>query len=302
MPAGGFKTFTSGEILTAADVNSFLMQGVLVFDDATARGSAITSPVEGQFSFRKDEDAFEVYDGSEWVGVGGGLPFATVSATTGSPATSTMTDANGFEWTYYDFTGNGSITLDSAGYLDVLVVGGGGAGAAQGTSGNRARSGGGAGAVRWGLHYATATTHTVTVGAGGSGGVTVNNYAISNPGSESAVGTVLLAGGGGKALARNNGGTLNAGVDQWGGGGSGGGMSQDDTGSLRRATGGGAGGSVYATNLYDGISLNYNGSTIEFGKGGVASDPTANTGGGGNSETVTYGTGATGRVIVRVLV
>jgi hypothetical protein len=48
MAAGlGFKTFTTGEVLTAADTNGYLMQGVLVFADAAARDAAITSPARG---------------------------------------------------------------------------------------------------------------------------------------------------------------------------------------------------------------------------------------------------------------
>jgi hypothetical protein len=69
MAAGlGFKTFTTGEVLTAADVNGYLMQGVLVFASAAARSSAIASPQEGQYSFLKDTNALEYYDGSNWVG------------------------------------------------------------------------------------------------------------------------------------------------------------------------------------------------------------------------------------------
>ena len=69
MAAGlGFKTFTTGEVLTAADVNGYLMQGVLVFASAAARSSAITSPQEGQYSFLKDTNALEYYDGASWVG------------------------------------------------------------------------------------------------------------------------------------------------------------------------------------------------------------------------------------------
>ena len=69
MAAGlGFKTFTTGEVLTAADVNGYLMQGVLVFASAAARASAITSPQEGQYSFLKDTNALEYYDGAAWVG------------------------------------------------------------------------------------------------------------------------------------------------------------------------------------------------------------------------------------------
>jgi len=69
MAAGlGFKTFTTGEVLTAADTNGYLMQGVLVFASSAARASAITSPQEGQYSFLKDTDALEYYSGSAWVG------------------------------------------------------------------------------------------------------------------------------------------------------------------------------------------------------------------------------------------
>ena len=69
MAAGlGFKTFTTGEVLTAADVNGYLMQGILVFANAAARTSAITSPQEGQYSFLKDTNALEYYDGAAWVG------------------------------------------------------------------------------------------------------------------------------------------------------------------------------------------------------------------------------------------
>jgi hypothetical protein len=70
MAAGlGFKNFTSGEVLTAADVNGYLMQGILVFADATARDAAITSPQEGQFAFLKDTNVTTYYTGSAWANV-----------------------------------------------------------------------------------------------------------------------------------------------------------------------------------------------------------------------------------------
>lgn len=72
MAAGlGFKTFTTGEVLTAGDTNGYLMQGVLVFASAAARTSAITSPQEGQVSYLKDTDATEYYNGSSWTSLGG---------------------------------------------------------------------------------------------------------------------------------------------------------------------------------------------------------------------------------------
>ena len=71
MAAGlGFKTFTTGEVLTAGDVNGYLMQGVLVFASAAARNAAITSPEEGQFAFTKDTNGLWYYDGAAWVASG----------------------------------------------------------------------------------------------------------------------------------------------------------------------------------------------------------------------------------------
>jgi hypothetical protein len=67
MAAGqGFKTFTSGDVLTAADVNGYLMQGVGVFADATERDAEITSPEEGQFAYLKDTNVTTYYTGSAW--------------------------------------------------------------------------------------------------------------------------------------------------------------------------------------------------------------------------------------------
>ena len=78
MAAGlGFKTFTTGEVLSAANVNGYLMQGVLVFADAAARSAAITSPQEGQASYLKDTDVIQVYSGSAWVTKSGASPLTT---------------------------------------------------------------------------------------------------------------------------------------------------------------------------------------------------------------------------------
>lgn len=67
MPPSGFKVFTAGDVLTAADVNDYIMQQqVCVFASAAARGSAITSPNEGQFAFLKDTDTLTFYDGTDW--------------------------------------------------------------------------------------------------------------------------------------------------------------------------------------------------------------------------------------------
>jgi hypothetical protein len=70
MAAGlGFKDFVTGEVLTAADVDGYLMQGILVFASAAARDSAITSPQEGQFAYLKDTNVTTYYTGSAWANV-----------------------------------------------------------------------------------------------------------------------------------------------------------------------------------------------------------------------------------------
>jgi hypothetical protein len=67
----GFKTFATGDILTAGDANGYLMQGVWTFADAAARTAAVTSPQEGNMSYLKDTNSTEYYSGSAWVAVAG---------------------------------------------------------------------------------------------------------------------------------------------------------------------------------------------------------------------------------------
>lgn len=84
MAAGlGFKTFNTGDVLSASDVNGYLMQGVLVFADATARDAAITSPQEGQFAYTKNNDSLWYYSGSAWVASGATGDIEGVTAGTG---------------------------------------------------------------------------------------------------------------------------------------------------------------------------------------------------------------------------
>lgn len=104
MAAGlGFKTFTTGEVLTAADTNGYLMQGVNVFANAAARTAAITSPQEGQMSFLKDTDATQYYTGSAWATVGGASGLNLVSTTTIGTAVSTVSVNNVFTSTYQNY-------------------------------------------------------------------------------------------------------------------------------------------------------------------------------------------------------
>lgn len=113
MAAGqGFKTFATGDVLTAADTNGYLMQGVWVFASAAARTSAVTSPQEGNMSFLKDTNSTEYYDGSSWVAVSGASGGWTLESTTAlSGASTNLTIPSGYKqvkiWIEnYQLTGN----------------------------------------------------------------------------------------------------------------------------------------------------------------------------------------------------
>lgn len=67
----GFKNFVTGDVLTAADTNGYLMQGIWVFANAAARDAAVTSPQEGNACYLKDTDVIQVYSGSSWVAKSG---------------------------------------------------------------------------------------------------------------------------------------------------------------------------------------------------------------------------------------
>jgi hypothetical protein len=62
LAGAGFKLFQDGNVLTASEVNTFMMeQMIMVFASAAARDAAITSPSEGMFAFLKDTDKLTVY-------------------------------------------------------------------------------------------------------------------------------------------------------------------------------------------------------------------------------------------------
>ena len=133
----GYKVFTAGEVLTAASVNGYLMQGILVFDDSTARTAAIGTPTEGMVAYLKDTNATEYYDGSAWQGIsnpgditavtagtaltGGGssgdvtlnYDFTTANPLTSSTATA-YTVASSDAGSYLQFTNAGTVTISTA--------------------------------------------------------------------------------------------------------------------------------------------------------------------------------------------
>jgi hypothetical protein len=72
MAGAGKKTFTAGEVLTASDVNTYLMeQSVMVFGGTAARSSAIPTPSTGMTTYIGTTGTatipqIETYTGSQW--------------------------------------------------------------------------------------------------------------------------------------------------------------------------------------------------------------------------------------------
>ena len=86
MAGAGYKLFNTGDVLTAAQVNTYLQeQVVMVFANATARTTALSGVLaEGMVSFLKDTDSLEIYSGSAWVAYGSGdITGITTGATSG---------------------------------------------------------------------------------------------------------------------------------------------------------------------------------------------------------------------------
>ncbi len=106
MAAGlGFKDFATGEVLTAADVDGYLMQGIWVFASAAARNAAVTSPQEGNACYLKDTNEVLTYSGSAWVAVGGGGGMTLLSTTTLSgSSTSISITGTGYIGLYISLT------------------------------------------------------------------------------------------------------------------------------------------------------------------------------------------------------
>ena len=85
MAGAGFKTFATGDVLTASDVNTYLMQQtVMVFASAAARTTALGANVaQGMLSYLKDSNTTAYYDGSAWQTLSTGGDITSVVAGTG---------------------------------------------------------------------------------------------------------------------------------------------------------------------------------------------------------------------------
>ena len=98
MAGAGYKLFNTGDVLTAAQVNTYLNeQTVMVFASSAVRTSALSGVLaEGMMSYLQDTNAVEVYDGSSWVSVGSsgditGITTGTDSGLSGGVTSGTAT-------------------------------------------------------------------------------------------------------------------------------------------------------------------------------------------------------------------
>jgi hypothetical protein len=112
------KVFTAGEVLAAADVNSFLMdQTVMSFAGTAARGSAIGTATEGMTTYLEDSDQLEIWNGSAWRSPSG---LTLISKQAIGSGVGTITFPNVFSAAYDDYkviysggvaSGSGYITV-----------------------------------------------------------------------------------------------------------------------------------------------------------------------------------------------
>jgi hypothetical protein len=129
MAGAGFKDFVAGDVLTAAQVDTFLMQqSIMSFAGTAARASAITAPAEGYMTYLQDTDQLSYYTGSAWVNAPGKNPtlFAPeeVVNVSASTATGTVTiNSNTDSVTYFtsnaaanfvvNLRGNASVSMNN---------------------------------------------------------------------------------------------------------------------------------------------------------------------------------------------
>jgi hypothetical protein len=115
------KVFTAGEVLAAADVNSFLMdQTIMTFAGTAARGSAIPTPVEGMYAHLNDTDTLTYYNGSAWANAGA-TPGLTLIQTSSFSSVSSFILDNVFTSTYDNYNMRVNITAVGSGDVDLRL-------------------------------------------------------------------------------------------------------------------------------------------------------------------------------------
>jgi hypothetical protein len=101
MAGAGKKTFTAGEILTASDTNTYLMeQTVMNFAGTAARASAIPTPTTGMTTYNQTTQQLESYNGSAFIGMSG---LQLIKKQTIGSGVSSVTVTGAFSATYENY-------------------------------------------------------------------------------------------------------------------------------------------------------------------------------------------------------
>ena len=205
------------------------------------------------------------------------IPFSSGEGAANFTNTATGTyTTGGISYKYITFTGSGDLIVEQAGFADVLIVGGGAGGGVYGGGG-----GGAGGHLFVTNSYLPAGTLTVTVGAGGAGGVNKSGLVggYGDNGTASSLDSYFSPGGGGGAGSGINSPTTSAFTQPGLAGSSGGGG----------AGGGGGTGAVGGSGI-SGLGFAGGNTTSSFvsgggggGAGAVGANASSNTGGAGGS-------------------
>ena len=141
----GFKTWAALDVLSAADVNGYLMQqSVMTFSGTATRASSLgTAATEGMVAYLTDSNSVTVYDGSAWqtiypASTATPTVFATDVVTLGTAITASMTATAALANGVINVTSNAvTITipdvLDVYDRIDIIRNGGGTVTIAAGT-------------------------------------------------------------------------------------------------------------------------------------------------------------------------
>lgn len=102
MAGAGAKLFTSGSVLTAAQVNTFLMdQTIMTFATTSARDAAFGGAgeptlAEGMYAYTSDTNTLWYYTGSAWEYASSTSQALNLNAQTGTSYTFVMSDSGEF--------------------------------------------------------------------------------------------------------------------------------------------------------------------------------------------------------------
>lgn len=182
MAGAGYKDFVNGDVLTATQVDTYLMeQSIMRFASASARDTALsTVKAEGMTAYLMDSNTLTTYDGTNWYTVASAV--TPVWTAYNSPSLTNMTIGNGTIFGQYIQIGKtvhyririnwGSSTSVAGAISIALPVTASSTGSFTGSLTMRA------GGVDY-MGYIATTTTTIAVSAVGTAGTYANRVTSS---------------------------------------------------------------------------------------------------------------------------